>query len=367
MEYHKYLKYKSKYLQLKYKIESEAKSSRDENNEDSNIIVHARSPLRQNPPTYENEQTGGFTFKSGYYAFFCNSNHFKYEENGNAPSLSEINKTLSYKGYSLKLFTDRYFGKKQGTKYNLVISNSQSNNIYKKIQEFLNNNDEDYPDKPRKYNVDMKLITGIVGYPLFTVLWCITGSKINLFKKYEAWKKREEAIEGIAIQMEKEQNIDKKFKEKYFTEIIIVTQNINNKLPLITNVNNNTKTEIINNDSLNEFLNKELINLNNSSFKTILDAETDFGQLTKEKESLESKYQLTEEGKYRKNMCIRELKILSDLMVTPEYTTMKKNVDKYNKENIIDCCIIIKVNSGLKNTFLKKYQLPLLAPLLAQA
>jgi hypothetical protein len=125
MEYNKYLKYKTKYLQLKYKIKSEAKSSQniEENTEDSKIIIHTRSPLQQmRLKTSENEQTGGLTFKTGYYAYFCNYYDLPYKYNGTISSDDIIN-ILGFQGYSLKLFTARTFGKlgkAQGEKMNLV-------------------------------------------------------------------------------------------------------------------------------------------------------------------------------------------------------------------------------------------------------
>jgi len=137
-EYHKYLKYKTKYLQLKQKIE------RRENNKDSNMIMPALSPLQQmRINTYENEQEGGFTLTTGYYAFFCNSKLFTDFKVGNpAPKLSDINTKLGYKAYSFKLFTKRTLdlgklgtiGNKQGKKLNLVIPTSITESLNRYLQ-----------------------------------------------------------------------------------------------------------------------------------------------------------------------------------------------------------------------------------------
>jgi hypothetical protein len=142
MEYQKYLKYKSKYLQLKYKIENEAISF--QTIEDNNTIIPAHSSLQQmRLDTFENEQEGGFTLTTGYYAFFCNSKNFMdYKKDSVAPKISDIKKRLDFKAYSYKLYTARALdlkigkiGKKQGEKFNLVISDTPSDVFKRYLQE----------------------------------------------------------------------------------------------------------------------------------------------------------------------------------------------------------------------------------------
>jgi hypothetical protein len=362
MEYHKYLKYKTKYLQLKMKIE------RETNNEDNNIIVPARSPLQQmRLHTYENEQTGGFTFLTGYYAFFCNSKHFpNYKDGDEAPTFSEIQKRLSYKGYSLKLFTDR-FAKKQGTKLNLVISRFSDSQISdKKIQDFIEKIDEDNSRNDKSSvipRVALMLILGIVGYPIYKVLWYATGSKggkiDKLWDEFEEWMDENDNKAAIAERTKRHEEYIRKFKEKYLTEIILVTRDlVGNRLPEITNVAKNKK-EIINNSILDNFLNKELRNLNKESLNIICDAEEDYIKLKKQSVELqELAFRSSSPDHYRqKDVVDMKIKLLGELKETDNYKTIKHNVDSYNRDNKIDCCVIIDINFSSKNIFLKKYSI----------
>ena len=85
-----------------------------------------RKTMRKTIRTRRNkyEQNGGFTFLSGYYAFFCNSKvaeQLRYTHNSEAPILDEINTLLGFKAYSLKLFTKDPYRKTQGEKLHMVI------------------------------------------------------------------------------------------------------------------------------------------------------------------------------------------------------------------------------------------------------
>jgi hypothetical protein len=419
MEYQKYLKYKSKYLQLKYKIENEAKSSqnREENNEDNNIIVHTRSPLQQmRINTYENEQEGGLTFLTGYYAIFCNSNNLKYIKSGDkAPTWSEIRTSLSHKGYSFKLFTARTvgkLGKAQGTKFNLITPTFFDS----KTPNFI---DEDKIDtkpqiseiKPIEKSREMNfaeiailaILFGIpyeatkaVGFILRCVILTVTLFKVDPWDVYKNWQREKQDAENknfiILKEIRKLQNtvwngFDKyeyllnQYKEKfpdiynkflkylderkeqlityYKTIFILVDQPIpiKTKVPTIIKVNKDTKEEIIKDDNVDKFLIEALKYLSEKSYFNIPDVEVDLvnkkqlkEEIKKEKKEYTNEYVELCEEIYNLNRMDKK-----DKDVNQDF---KKNVDKYNKDNVIDCCIIIDINViESNNKFLKRYKL----------
>jgi len=72
------------------------------------------------------KQHGGMTFLNGIYAFFCPTDiYLNYVKNGEAPSLSELEKILSFRAWSYKIYAPSTFGRKmQGDKLNLVVDKS---------------------------------------------------------------------------------------------------------------------------------------------------------------------------------------------------------------------------------------------------
>ncbi len=92
-----------------------------------------------------NNQHGGMTFLNGIYAFFCNDSFNlskKFNNNENAPKLSEITKELSFRGWSYKIFAPSTFGRKpQGDKLNLVVDSSISNDIIRVFDKIENLDD----------------------------------------------------------------------------------------------------------------------------------------------------------------------------------------------------------------------------------
>jgi hypothetical protein len=406
MEYHKYLKYKTKYLQLKQKIE------RIENNEDSNMIIPALSPLQHmRINTYENEQEGGLTFLTGYYAFFCNSKHFEYINNGNAPNTSDIISRLAFKGYSYKLYTARTvgrLGRAQGTKLNLVtpiFTREQAG-----AQQFIDNHNEDNTSVSQSL---FHLVEGLAYAGVF-ILTCVTfgvaGVPFILYKKWQKKRERDKIAKkrqeyqrkenflkeletilrnyysnknenirkAAEIELQKKHPSDfeqyKKDKEEekkklikdYHLEFISINQLLIKPCPKITKVTENNKvitfyeviTSIVGKNKnvevdknveveVDNFLNEILKELNTKSFRNLQNIENDiinYERIIKSNNNLEVLINL-----YFK---IEELNRIKN---SAEYKKKIIDVNKYNEDNKIDCCIIID-KSVTNNKFIKLYK-----------
>ena len=428
MEYQKYLKYKSKYLQLKYKIENEAKTyqNSEENNGDSNIIVHARSPLRHmRLHTYENEQEGGFTLTTGYYAFFCNSKYFpNYKKNDIMDEkLSDITTKLSYKGYSFKLFTERsikvfgkVFGKTQGNKLNLVISTSLNASIKRYLDEV------DGIDPKIKYKKENSLMRDLVVSTgkAFHIIGMITLFVPTLLFKFGSavvghpdsdkeienwWKLREPKLEEQIKKYEddykslkpeekkkkslndyKIQRIDKEKEEQqnlvqgqkiYIPIILPLPDNVT--VPIITNVTKKGEEISFNNvaqdtnTQVNTFLEEVLKDLNTKKFFNAFKNDATENQKKSIEEGIiklskEDRWKYRSDHKFKmekieewfaqyNNPLNDDFKDRANLNYAGLNTKLFKNMEEYNKENIIDCCVIIKINSTEKNIFIKRYKL----------
>jgi hypothetical protein len=354
MEYHKYLKYKTKYLQLKQKIK------REENNENSNMILYTGSPLQHmRLQTYENEQEGGFTFKTGFYAFFCKSSNFEgYKKNSDAPTLSEIRTLLGYKGYSFKLFTERTlnirianFGKKEGTKFNLVtptIFDSKTPNFIDEDRIDTETKLSEISDSDESLNLSIGLavmlgliITMPIGlaYRLFQaakhiVFFIIMVGSIGQFNPWDKYKTFKEKMAGLS---KKEKLIS------YFKTIFILAEqqkpNGYNYQIIEKNKIDDVYLDIINNVIVKNFLIESIKHLSTKSFFNIPDA---YNDLQNKVEPMESS------GITFTEIELNEIKKSNKLI--------KDKVDRYNEDNKIDCCIIIEINVG-KNKFLERYNM----------
>ena len=395
MEYHKYLKYKTKYLQLKQKIE------RGENNEDNNIIVPVRSPLQQmRIDTYENQQEGGFTFLTGYYAFFCNSKHFNdYKENTDSKfSRDDIYNLLNFKGYSLKIFTGRKLTKAQGTKMHLVVPRNPLITWLKKISQkayidFLNFLDEKDFKNYSDLSGDNAILTNlyILSNTLFlrdiiSVILGITklaikcalyipkliikkfiklvrgptpkkprelvfsGTLSQLYEYYsEQYNIEKEKAEERVRQRNKEMDLQENLEKTYIniTPLIYLTgQTPESTTPPSTTPPSITPASTTPASTTPPLtLLPELTDLKYENKKFISTGKPDIDEQINE-------------FCYNILLGFNQNKFIElNGSEQNQNTEIKKIIDDYNNLNKIDCCVIIDINSFKKNKYLRRYTL----------
>jgi hypothetical protein len=214
------------------------------------------------------KQTGGFTFLSGIYAFFCPMEvGLNYVKNGEAPRSSELDKILSFRAWSYKIFAPSTFGRKiQGDKLNLVVDTSLGHEITRFFDKIANVDEHFKQQKDNSFqeftwNISkflgklpfnsIKAALRISEFSTRVILFTVINI-INFVAQYKALKQIDvfNSIVPGKSEEEKEHQIQQRHLRNRLEE-----SEQNEKIPIIINFTDSIKKPTIepSNDALSSF------------------------------------------------------------------------------------------------------------------
>lgn len=343
-----------------------------------------RKTIRKTIRTRRNkyEQNGGFTFLSGYYAFFCNSKvaeQLQYTHNSEAPILDEINTLLGFKAYSLKLFTKDPYRKTQGEKLHMVIPPfslvSQivkgSAIVYSALLNILNYLDskevKDFAWIVAK-NIG-EFLLALIGFafvvaaaavlvPLRFVLSIITIGEFDLFDVGGVSQDGGTVVEPKKTQDDtvtpnSEHDEPANSKEMVLNlPVIINIPRENFTIPVLTKLKYIKDTDKFDGLTLPNS-NEPALEIENISNSNIIDMSKNNinVKIDMSKNDIDTKIDIF---LYKILLTLNRTSLISHSNTTD---SINETAKAYNTENKIDCCIIIKINKFNRNKFIRKYKI----------